>query len=48
MNDANTQTMIAAAAVITRPVEARPWRIAWAASPVRSHSSWMRDIRNTS
>ena len=28
MKEPNTQTMIAAAAVITRPVAASPWRIA--------------------
>ena len=41
-------TMIAAAAVITRPVRARPRVTASVASCVRSHSSWIRDIRKTS
>ena len=47
-NEANTQTMIVAAAVITRPVLARPLATASEALRPRTHSSWMRDIRNTS
>ena len=47
-NEPNTQIMIVAAAVITRPVEARPWTTASEASLRFSHSSWTRDIRNTS
>ena len=44
----NTQNMIAAAAVMTRAVSARPSATAVALSPVRSYSSRMRDSRNTS
>ena len=47
-NDPKTQNMMAAAAVITRPVWARPSATAVALSPVRSHSSRIRDSRNTS
>lgn len=45
---ANTTTMIAASAVIVRPVMACPWSTARALSRVFSHSSWMRLTRNTS
>ena len=48
MKEAKTVTMIAAAAVITRPVRASPRVTALVASLSRSHSSWMRDIRKTS
>ena len=44
----NTTTMMAAAAVITRAVAARPSATELTASPVRSYSSFMRDSRNTS
>ena len=47
-NDAKTVIMIAAAAVITRAVVARPSATATALSPVRRYSSRMREIRNTS
>ncbi len=47
-NEPKTQNMIAAAAVITRAVWARPSATAVALSPVRSHSSRMRESRNTS
>ena len=40
--------MIAAAAVITRPVRARPRVTAAVASWLFSHSSCIRDIRKTS
>jgi hypothetical protein len=46
-NDPKTQTMMAAAAVMTRPVAAIPSATAPLASPVRHHSSWIRDSRNT-
>ena len=46
--DANTRIMIEAAAVITLPVVCRPRATEPEASPVRSHSSWTREIRNTS
>ena len=48
MNDPNTTTMIAAAAVMTRAVMASPSATEFAASPVRSYSSLMRESRNTS
>ena len=48
MNAPKTTIMIAAAAVITPPVWARPSRTATTASPVRFHSSCIREIRNTS
>ena len=48
MNAANTATMIAAAAVMTRPVPASPSRMARWLSPVRSHASRIRLTRNTS
>jgi len=48
MKDPNTQTMIAAAAVITRAVAASPSGTAVALSPVRRNSSRMRESRNTS
>ncbi len=48
MNDRNTQTMIAAAALITRPVNAIPSATASEASRWRTHSSRTRLIRNTS
>ena len=44
----NTTTMMAAAAVMTRAVEARPSATEVRLSPVRSHSSRMRERRNTS
>jgi len=44
----NTQTMIAAAAVMTRAVAARPSATAVALSFVFSHSSRILDSRNTS
>ena len=47
-NDAKTVTMIAAAAVITLAVVAMPSATAVALSPVRTYSSRMREIRNTS
>ena len=47
-NDPKTQNMMAAAAVMTRPVRAKPSATAVALSPVRSHSSRMRESRNTS
>jgi hypothetical protein len=43
-----TNTMMAAAAVITLAVEARPSATAVRLSPVRIHSSRMRESRNTS
>ena len=43
-----TAIMMIAAAVTTRPVMAKPWRAAYFASPVRTHSSCMRETRNTS
>ena len=47
-NAANTATMIAAAAVITRPVEARPSRTERSLSWVRSQASRIRLTRKTS
>src|SRR5699024_8315917 len=43
-----TATMTAAAVVMTRPVAPNPMATLVAASPVRSHSSWTRDSKNTS
>ena len=48
MNAANTLTMISAAEVITRPVEAIPSTTARRASPWRCHCSWQALSRNTS
>ena len=48
MNDRNTQIMITAAALITRPVSAMPSAVARVASLWRTHSSRTREIRNTS
>ena len=48
MNDRNTHTMIAAAAVTTRPVSARPSATARECSRVCVQRSCMREIRNTS
>ena len=48
MKDPNTQTMIAAAAVMTRAVAASPSATAVALSPVRRNSSRIRESRNTS
>ena len=47
-NEPKTNTMITAAAVITRAVDARPFATAEALSCDRSYSSRMRDSRNTS
>ena len=47
-NDMNTAIMIAAAAVMTRAVEARPSATAVALSPLTRYSSRIRDSRNTS
>jgi len=47
-NDANTSTMIDAAAVITAPVVCRPRATDADASCDFSHSSWMRETRKTS
>ncbi len=47
-NDPNTQIMMAAAAVITRAVLARPSATAEELSPVMRHSSRMRESRKTS
>ena len=44
----NTHTMMAAAAVMTRAVEARPSTTARLLSPERSYSSFTDDSRNTS
>ena len=44
----NTTTMIAAAAVITLAVAARPSATEVRLSPVRCHSSRTRESRNTS
>ena len=44
----NTQTMIAAAAVMTLAVDPRPSTTALVLSPVRSYSSRIDDSRNTS
>ena len=46
-NATNTPIMIAAAAVITRPVVACPVMIEWRLSCVCTHSSCMRLTRNT-
>ena len=46
--DPKTHTMMAAAAVMTRPVEAIPSATAALLSPVRRHSSWIRESRKTS
>ena len=43
-----TSTMMAAAAVIVRPVASSPAVTASLLSSLRSHSSWMREMRNTS
>ena len=48
MNAANTATMIAAAAVMTRPVPASPSTMARLLSRVRTHVSRIRLTRNTS
>ena len=48
MKAAKTATMIAAAAVMTRPVPARPSRMARWLSRVRSQASRIRLTRNTS
>ena len=48
MNARKTTTMIAAAAVITRAVFARPSETALWVSPVRWYSSRIRESRNTS
>ena len=45
---ANTTTMIAAAAVMTRAVMASPSATELTGSPVRSNSSFTLDSRNTS
>ncbi len=47
-NEPKTHTMIAAAAVMTRAVPARPSATEVALLPVRSHSSRTRDSRKTS
>ncbi len=47
-NAAKTDTITAAAAVITRPVRARPSLIAALASRRACHSSCTREIRKTS
>ena len=47
-NEAKTQNMMAAAAVMMRPVTARPSATLSELSCVRSHSSRMRDSRKTS
>jgi hypothetical protein len=47
-NEPNTQNMMAAAAVMTRAVWARPSATAVALSPVLSQFSRMRESRNTS
>ena len=44
----NTTTMMSAAAVMRRPVFCRPFATASVLSPVRSHSSWIRDSMSTS
>ena len=46
--EAKTQNMMAAAAVMMRPVTASPSATASELSSVRSHSSRMRDSRKTS
>ena len=43
-----TTTMIAAAALMTLAVRAKPSATELVASPVRSNSSFMRDSRKTS
>ena len=48
VNAANTTTMINAAEVTVRPVRSRPRVTACSLDPVRSHSSRIRVIRNTS
>ena len=48
MNDRNTHTMIAAAAVTTRPVSARPSATARELSRVCVQRSCMRETRKTS
>ena len=48
MKAAKTATMIAAAAVMTRAVEASPLTTAALLSPVRSHASRIRATRKTS
>jgi hypothetical protein len=48
MNVPKTNTMIAAAAVMTLAVAARPSATEVRLSPVRCHSSRTRDSRNTS
>jgi len=47
-NEPKTQTMMAAAAVMTRAVLANPSATALELSPVRRHSSRILDSRNTS
>ena len=47
-NEPNTQIMTAAAAVMTRALLASPWVTALEFSPLRSHSSRMRERRKTS
>ena len=48
VKETKTTVMMAAAAVMVRPVMAWPRLTAWVLSPVRSHSSCMRLTRNTS
>ena len=48
MNAANTAIMIAAAAVMTRAVPARPLTMAWVLLPVASQVSRIRATRKTS
>ena len=48
MKAPKTAIMIAAAAVTTPPVSASPRAPPTRASPVRFHSSRIRDMRNTS
>ena len=48
MKDAKTTTMMAAAAVITLAVDARPSATDVVASPVRTYSSRMRESMKTS
>ena len=47
-NDPKTHTMMAAAAVMSRPVLASPSATATVLTPRRRHSSRIRDSRNTS
>jgi hypothetical protein len=47
-NDPNTHTMIAAAAVMTRAVPARPLTMAWVLLPVANQVSRIRATRQTS